>query len=153
MKMKKTSPVKYVILDNIRSAFNVGSIFRTSDAAGDCNIIICGMTATPENPKVLKTSLGAEKSVPWKYYKSTIDAIKDLKDENVPIYAIEINNNSVDYQSITFPNPVALIFGHEKMGVSDEALTESDKVIHIPMRGIKKSLNVATTAGIILYAI
>lgn len=141
----------YIVLDNIRSAFNVGSIFRTSDGAGKCEILICGISPTPDNPKVLKTSLKSEKSVPWSYFSKTTEAIEYLREKNIPIYSVEEHEKSIDYKNIEYPPEVAFVFGHEKRGVEDELLLQSDKIIHIPMSGIKRSLNVAVCAGIIIY--
>lgn len=143
----------HVVLDNIRSAYNVGSIFRTADATGCAMLHICGLSAYPPNLKLEKTALGAIESVPWKYYKNTQEALSQLQKQNIPIFAIEKTQNSADYTSTTYPDPLALILGHEIHGVSEFALDAADKIIHIPMHGKKSSLNVATAAGIILYEV
>ena len=144
-----------VVLDNVRSAFNVGSIFRTADASGSVEIYLCGITPTPENTKVLKTSLGAERTVKYKYFKNTLEAIQKLKKQNTPIYSIEIEKGSIHFQKFNyFPNKIehiALVFGHELNGVSQPALDISDKIVHIPMGGTKESLNVAITASILIF--
>lgn len=146
-----------IVLDNVRSAFNVGSIFRTADAAGNVEIYLCGITPTPENPKVLKTSLGAEKSVKWGYFKDTLEATKKLKDEKTPIYSVELTKESKHFQKFKyFPkkvNKVALIFGHELNGISQPILDISDDRIYIPMQGIKESLNVGITASILIFEV
>ena len=143
----------YVILDNIRSAFNVGSFFRTADAVGGCTLFLCGITATPENPKLIKTALGAANSVPWRYFSNTMEAINDLKKRNIPIFSVELTDQAQHFQKIKYPNELALVFGHERKGVAQPILDLSDEHIYIPMNGIKESLNVATSAGIILYEV
>ncbi len=143
----------YVILDNIRSAYNVGSIFRTSDGAGDCEILICGISPTPEHNKVAKTSLGSTDSVPWKYFKTTEEAIEHVKSMNIPIYSIEITPEAQEYTQVKYPQDIAIVLGHETEGVGRRILEISDKHIYVPMRGKKESLNVATVAGIVIYEI
>lgn len=142
---------RYIVIDNIRSAYNVGSIFRTADGAGSCEILICGISPTPEHIKVKKTALGAHENIPWKYFKSTNLAIEYLKEKNIPVWAVEIDKNAVHFQKIKYPKDVAFILGHETEGIKKNILEKSDRIIYIPMNGQKNSLNVATCAGIILY--
>jgi len=141
----------HIILDNIRSAFNVGSVFRTADAVGSAKLYLCGITATPENIKLRKTALGATETVQWQYHESTIEAVNELKAQNIPIFAIELTPQAEHFQTIIYPHEVALVFGHEKRGISQPVLDLCDLHVMIPMNGIKESLNVATTAGIIMY--
>jgi tRNA G18 (ribose-2'-O)-methylase SpoU len=142
----------HLVLDNIRSAFNVGSIFRTADGAGSVEkIYLCGITTPIDNPKLEKTALGATDMVDSEHYDTTMEAIEELKERNIPIYSIELDDNSENFQEIEYPNEVAFVFGHEKNGVDPEILKISDKIVEIPMRGMKESLNVANTASIILY--
>jgi tRNA G18 (ribose-2'-O)-methylase SpoU len=142
----------HIVLDNIRSAFNVGSIFRTADGAGSVKkIYLCGMTTDIDNPKLDKTALGATETVHSEHYDETIEAIEEIKDQGIPIYSIELTDDAQDFQKIKYPPKVAFIFGHEKRGVESEILSKSDKKIYIPMRGLKESLNVANCASIILY--
>ncbi|MDX9739022.1 MAG: RNA methyltransferase [Candidatus Dojkabacteria bacterium] len=144
----------YIILDNIRSAFNVGSIFRSADGAGSVKkIYLCGMTTDIDNPKLNKTALGATDMIPSEHYDSTQEAIDELKEIGIPIYAVELTDDAQHFQKIQYPNKVALLFGHEKRGVSDDILERVDEKIYIPMRGKKESLNVANCASIILYEI
>jgi len=143
----------YIVLDNIRSAYNVGSIFRSADGAGNCEILICGISPTPKHPKVEKTSLGSTKAIKWKYFKTALDSILYLNTKNIPIYSIELTSESIPYNSIEYPETVAIVLGHETEGINREILKISEKKISIPMRGKKESLNVATVAGIILYEI
>lgn len=112
---------------------------------------ICGMSAYPPNLKLEKTALGTLETVPWKYYHTTKEAVEGLRNEGIPVFAIELTPKSVDYRKVTYPQPVALVFGHEINGVSDLVLDIADSIIHVPMRGIKSSLNVATAGGILMY--
>ena len=142
----------HIVLDNIRSAFNVGSIFRSSDGAGSVErIYLCGITSPIDNPKLEKTALGALDYIPSEHYDTTEEALEELKEQNIPIYSVELADDSEDFQNFKYPNEFALVFGHEKKGVDDEILKLSDKIISIPMRGKKESLNVANTASIVLY--
>jgi tRNA G18 (ribose-2'-O)-methylase SpoU len=149
--MKKTDIRLHIVLDNVRSAFNVGSIFRSADAVGGAKLYLCGMTATPENIKIHKTALGAEEFVPWKHYKTTLEAVKEIKATGIPVYSVELAPNNEHFQKIKYPSPLALVFGHERNGVSQLVLDLSDKIIFIPMGGVKESLNVANSASIIMF--
>ena len=144
-----------IILDNVRSAFNVGSVFRTADAAQNTQIYLCGITPTPDNPKICKTSLGAEKTVKWEYFSNTLLAIEKLKETNIPIYSVEVTKQSKHFQTFNYfkqnEEKIALVFGHEINGVSQPVLDLSDDFIYIPMGGVKESLNVATTASILIF--
>lgn len=142
-----------VVIDNVRSAYNVGSIFRTADGAGNCEIYICGISPTPEHIKVGKTALGATKSVPWKYFKTTSQALDAIRKENIEIISIETGDNAIDYREYSYPQTVAIVLGHETDGVDANILKKSDRIVSIPMRGEKNSLNVASAAAIILYEI
>jgi tRNA G18 (ribose-2'-O)-methylase SpoU len=142
----------HIVLDNIRSAFNVGSIFRSADGAGSVKkIYLCGITADKDNPKLEKTALGALEMVESEHYENTIDAIEELKSKNIPVYTVELTEDAEDFQKIEYPQKFALVFGHEKRGVQEDILEISDKKVYIPMRGYKESLNVANCASILLY--
>ncbi len=144
----------HVVLDNIRSVFNVGSIFRSSDGAGSVEkIYLCGMTTPIDNPKLEKTALGATEMVASEHYDTTKEALEELRSQNIPIYSIELTDDAENFQSIDYPEELAIILGHEKVGVDPDILEESDKKIFVPMRGKKESLNVANCASIILYEI
>ncbi|HCC67782.1 TPA: RNA methyltransferase [Patescibacteria group bacterium] len=144
----------HIVLDNIRSAFNVGSIFRSCDGVGSVEkIYLCGMTTDTDNPKLHKTALGAIDMIDSQYYDKTVKALEELKDQNIPIYAVELTDNAKHFQKFDYPKEFALIFGHEKQGISKKILDICDNVIYIPMRGMKKSLNVANAASIILYEV
>jgi 23S rRNA (guanosine2251-2'-O)-methyltransferase len=144
----------HIVLDNIRSAFNVGSIFRSADGAGSVEkIYLCGITANIDNPKLEKTALGALQTVPSEHYDTTLDALEELKDRNIPIYAVELTEDAENFQEIEYPEQVAIVLGHEKKGIKDEILDKCDRKIMVPMRGLKESLNVANCASIVLYEI
>lgn len=140
-----------IVLDNIRSVHNVGAIFRTCDGAGVDEIILCGITPTPEHKKVHKTALNAENYVKWQYFAETKDAIAYLKENNFVIYSVEQSKSSKMLNSIEFSNKTAFIFGNEITGVSPSIMELSDLTVEIPMVGKKNSLNVSTCVGIITY--
>lgn len=149
------------VLDNIRSVYNVGSIFRTADGAGIEKLYLCGITPTPLNKignprkKMEKVALGAEKSVEWEKKDSTVECLKKIKEKGFTIYAVEESSNSVLYDSIDTSSinkeKLVLVFGNEVEGLNDKIIDIADKVIEIPMRGIKNSLNVSISFGIIAY--
>ncbi|MEK7629225.1 MAG: RNA methyltransferase [Patescibacteria group bacterium] len=143
----------YLILHNIRSAYNVGAIFRTADAVGVSKIYIGGYTPTPENPKVAKTSLGAENSVKWEKYFNTWKLVEELKSKNIKVVALEQSKESQDYRKFKPKFPLAVVVGNEVKGLSPNILKRVDSVWHIPMRGKKESLNVTVATGVFLYKI
>lgn len=142
-----------VILDNVRSLNNIGSVFRTCDAFLIEKIFLCGITATPPNKEIHKTALGATESVDWEYAESTLSVVERLKSEGVRIISIEQTEKAVmlnDFQ----PEPAvkyAIIFGNEVKGVEQEVVSASDGVIEIPQYGTKHSLNVSVSAGIVIW--
>ncbi len=145
----------HIVLDNIRSVFNVGSIFRSADGAGYVEkIYLCGITTPIDNPKLEKTALGATEMIKSEHYDTTQEALEEIEDLGIPIYSIEIGEDAENFQKIKYPNEIAIIFGHEKRGISEEIINKyCDKEIMIPMRGMKESLNVANCATAILYEI
>lgn len=144
----------YVVLDNIRSAYNVGSIFRTAEGAGVEKIYLCGHTPTPidrfgrKRKDISKVSLGAD--VKWEYRKDILPLINELKNEAVKVVSVEQDKRSIDYKNIKLKN-VAYIFGNEVNGLDKEVLSQSDLIVEIPMKGKKESLNVAVSVGIVLF--
>lgn len=142
-----------IILDNVRSQNNVGSVFRTSDAFRVEKIYLCGITSTPENREVHKTALGAEDAVAWEYVKETADVITKLKAEGYRIYAIEQAENSMSLEtlSIEMTGKYALVFGNEVKGVQQEVIDNSDACVEIPQFGTKHSFNISVTVGIVLW--
>lgn len=144
-----------VVLDNIRSQHNTGSVFRTADAFRVDGILLCGITATPPNREIQKTALGATESVSWKYHESTVETIKELKSQGYIIIAAEQAVGSItpeEFKPVTGLK-YALIFGNEVMGVEDEVMNLCDYCIEIPQTGTKHSLNVSVSAGILLWEI
>lgn len=142
-----------MICDSIRSLYNVGSIFRTSDALGVKKIYLCGITGTPEQKGVLKVSLGAENSVSWEYCKNAWQLVDKLKKQGFRIVSLELTGDSKNVKLFKPKFPLALIVGNEVDGVSPTLLKRSDAVVHIPMKGIKESLNVSVAFGIATYEI
>lgn len=142
-----------VVLDDIRSLHNIGSVFRTADAFLIEKIYLCGITATPPNKEIHKTALGATETVVWEYAKDVLEVIEKLKSEKVAVYAIEQVENSVmlnDFQ-IQEGQKYALVFGNEVKGVAQEAIHASNGVIEIPQLGTKHSLNISVSAGIVIW--
>lgn len=142
-----------VVLDNIRSLNNIGSVFRTSDAFLVKKIILCGITATPPHRDIQKTALGATDSVDWEYSKKTIDAIKKLKDDNWKIISVEQAENSTMLEDfkINKTDKYVLVFGNEVNGVDQNVIDISDACIEIPQFGTKHSLNISVSAGIVIW--
>jgi tRNA G18 (ribose-2'-O)-methylase SpoU len=142
-----------VLLDDIRSLHNVGSIFRSADGAHVEQLFLCGITGTPPRNEIRKTSLGAEESIPWTYYKNAVEAIHKLKANGYQIIALEQTTHSFDYSSVEYRFPLCLIIGHEFNGIQDHLLELVDYAVDIPMYGIKQSLNVSVAFGIAIYEI
>lgn len=143
-----------IVCDNIRSALNVGSVFRSADAFGVAEIILCGITAQPPHKEILKTALGATMTVPWRFVESVVDEIHALKSQQTTIIGIEQTLQSSNIQEYQWTErKFAVILGNELEGISDEVLPLLDACVEIPQFGSKKSLNVAVAAGIVLYDI
>jgi tRNA G18 (ribose-2'-O)-methylase SpoU len=152
-KQLKKMPVK-VVLDNVRSGSNVGSVFRTSDAFAVNEILLCGITACPPDREILKTALGATESVEWRHFNSTLDAINELRESGYKVYAIEQSDVSVFLNQFSFDmenERLALIFGNEVKGVDEALIPLLDGCLEIPQLGTKHSLNVSVCAGIVLW--
>ena len=152
-----------IVLDNIRSIHNVGSIFRTADAVNIEKIYLCGITPTPlddfgrKRIQFTKVSLGAEDSIRWEKYKQTFRTIDNLKRQGYKILAIEINKKSVPYYKINLSEKqqkkTVLVLGHEIKGLSQTILKRTDKILEIPMLGQKKSLNVSVAFGVVVFSL
>ena len=141
-------------MDNIRSSYNVGSIFRTSDGFKIDELHLCGITPTPKNNKILKTSLGAEKSVHWTYYRNALDITKKKINSGYQIISLEIDNNSIPIHKLykkTIGNKILLILGNETSGIDPDLRALSNMLIYIPMMGNKKSFNVTIAFGIAAF--
>jgi len=149
--------MKYLILENIRSAYNVGAIFRTADGAGVSKIFLVGYTPAPTDrfgrvqPEIQKTSLGASQEIPWEHTNDVVTVLNSLQSDGVSVAAVEQGGNAVSLSDFEVPEKVAYVVGNEVDGVSKAALTLADTIVEIPMLGTKESLNVSVAAGIILY--
>ena len=142
-----------VVLDNIRSGLNVGAIFRTCDAFSIEALYLCGITVQPPHTEIMKTALGATESVAWQYFKNADLAFSEIKEKGYSIIAIEQTDASISLGEIDINAklPFALVFGNEMRGIAPDVLLKCDSSIEIPQSGIKHSLNVATSAGIVLW--
>lgn len=142
-----------VVLDNIRSLHNIGSVFRTSDAFRVECIYLCGITAVPPHPEMHKTALGAEFTVDWKYVNNAVEAVDNLKKDGYTVYSVEQAEGSIMLENIKLdPNrKYAVVLGNEVKGVQQEVIDHSDGCIEIPQYGTKHSLNVSVTAGIVIW--
>ena len=142
-----------VVLDNVRSLNNIGSIFRTADAFRIEEVLLCGITARPPHKDIRKTALGATESVAWRYFEQTQEALNDLRSKNYKIAAVEQAENAYalnDFE-VDLSQGLAVVFGHEVQGVAQEVVDLCDAVIEIPQFGTKHSLNVSVSAGIVLW--
>lgn len=153
-KNSQKNPV-IAVLENIRSAYNVGSVFRTADAFLLQAIYITGYTCIPPHKEIRKTALGAEETVDWKHFTNAPEAIKHLKDDGYKVYAVEQAMNSLLLQKVAFKTDekIAVIFGNEVTGVEQDTILQCDGCIEIPQLGMKHSLNIATAAGVVLWEI
>ena len=144
-----------IVLDNVRSQNNVGSIFRTADAFLVEAMYLCGITAQPPHRDIQKTALGATESVPWKYFPTTLDAVKELKSNGVTLIAVEQVEGAIMLQDLIIEplKKYALIFGHEINGISQEIVDLCNFCIEIPQFGAKHSFNIAVSAGIVLWEV
>lgn len=150
VKQKKRIPI-VALLENVRSLYNVGSIFRSSDAILLEKLYLCGITGCPPRKEITKTALGAEVLVPWEYRDEAIKVIKELKSQGVQIVACELAHGAVKYNEAIYKFPCCFIFGHEVEGISDELMKLVDISIQVPMLGRANSLNVATCYGVVMY--
>ena len=150
----KEAPKKpiVVVMDQIRSMHNVGSVFRTSDAFLIAGICLCGITPQPPHRDINKTALGATESVDWMYYEQTTEAVKALKNQGYTIYAVEQTEGSLPLNKVEKTEmPVAFVFGNEVDGVDEDVIALCDGVIEIPQWGMKHSLNISVAAAIVLW--
>jgi tRNA G18 (ribose-2'-O)-methylase SpoU len=141
------------VLENIRSLWNVGSVFRTADAVRLEQLHLCGYTGHPPRPEIAKTALGATETVPWSYWSRSADALEYLREHGYQILALELTTHSRPLAEIELRAPLALVVGNEVSGVSDEALALCDAAMEIPMDGAKESLNVSVAFGVAAFAL
>ena len=143
----------HLVLDNLRSAFNVGSLFRTADTARIERVLTCGYTAHPPHPRLEKTALGTLEFVNTEHFDTTVDAVSSLKDRGVPVWALETTSRSKNYVDLSFPRPIALVLGNEALGVDRQIIELCDEVVEIPVFGYKNSLNVASACSVVVFEI
>jgi len=151
---KKVEKIPFMlVMDNVRSLHNIGSLFRTADAFRLEGIYLCGITATPPHREIHKTALGATESVHWEYHKETTDAISELKEKGYLILSVEQAEGAVllDQVQLSDNQKYALVFGHEIRGVDQRVVDMSDQCIEIPQYGTKHSLNISVAAGIVIW--
>jgi 23S rRNA (guanosine2251-2'-O)-methyltransferase len=154
--MRKEYPATHsivAILQSVEYPANVGSIFRIADAAALDELILCGITPTPENPTVAKVGRGKHTRVPWRYVEDTAQAIAEVKAEGYRVYALELTADAVPYHTIQWPENVCLVVGHEDHGVTKATLALCDEAVFLPMWGKGASLNVHVALGILVYQI
>lgn len=142
-----------IILDNVRSMYNVGSVFRTADAFRIEKIYLCGITSVPPHPEIHKTALGAEESVDWEYSSSTVDIVDKLKNEGYHVFSVEQAEGSIMLNDFVLDDitKLAIVMGNEVKGVDQEVINHSDGCLEIPQYGTKHSLNVSVTSGILMW--
>ena len=152
---KSASKIPLVlVLDNVRSMNNIGSVFRTADAFLLQGIYLCGVTATPPHREIQKTALGATESVNWKHYPTTIDAVNDLKKDGFTVYAVEQAENSTMLDRLNLTDKrIALVFGNEVSGVEQSVINACSVCIEIPQYGTKHSINLAVSVGIVVWEV
>jgi 23S rRNA (guanosine2251-2'-O)-methyltransferase len=143
----------YVIADNIRSSFNVGSLFRTSDCIGVRELILTGYTSSPEDDKTKKTAMGADQHMRWKWVSHASDAIRSLQDQNIPVVAVETFASEPTIHDFNFPKPAAILLGNEKYGLNPDLIAMCDYKVRIPLSGVKNSLNIGVALGVCGYEI
>ncbi|MDP3920997.1 MAG: RNA methyltransferase [Candidatus Omnitrophota bacterium] len=149
---QKRFPLPFsIVLNDIRSLYNVGSIFRTADGIGIAKIWLCGITGCPPDTQISKTALGAENTVAWKYQRYAMDALRLEKEQGAEIVLLEQLAESIPYHEFRPRRPVCLVLGNEITGVSEELLELCDRAVEIPMAGLKNSLNVTVAFGIVAY--
>lgn len=148
----KRNPI-YLILDEVIDTYNIGSLFRLSDAVGVTKMYLCGNMEYPPSSRVHKAAVGTENWVPWEKANTTLDVIKKLKQEGVEVIAVEQDSRSISYKNLRPNFPVAVVVGNETTGISKEVLDECDKIVELPMIGINNSFNVWGSAAVIAYKI
>ena len=146
-------PEIHIVLDRLRSAHNVDNIFRLADAVGANEIICCGYTAAPPHPKLVKTAMGADKTVPFRSFPTAADALRELKAEGCKAVAVETLETACDAWKFDYPDKIALLLGNEALGISPDALELCDAAVSLPMFGTKVSINVGNCAAVVLYMI
>ena len=151
--MTEYKPKITIVLDRLRSAHNTGNIFRLADAVGAHEIIACGYTPAPPHPKLEKTAMGADKYVQCRHFNSSLEAVNALRKEGIKmIMAVETIDNAVPAWEMDYKYPLALVFGNEALGISEDTIKACDGAVNLPMFGSKKSINVGNCAAVVLYS-
>ena len=143
----------YCLVEDVRSLYNVGSIFRTSDAVKLNKIYLTGFTGFPPRREIEKTALGSTESVPWEHFEQTNVAIQELKNSNIKLVALEHTSESIPYNEFEYDFPICLMLGNEVDGLSEETIAQADYSVEIPMFGLKQSLNVSVAFGVVMFHI
>ncbi|MEZ4872555.1 MAG: TrmH family RNA methyltransferase [Bdellovibrionales bacterium] len=149
-KQRETFPLK-IVLENIRSSFNVGSIFRAAECMGVQQLILTGYTSGPENQKTVKTTMNTHNYIDWISFPTTSEAVVNLKNQGYTVYAVETAEPSENLADCEFPEHSAIVFGNERFGLNGETLSLCDRIVRIPMLGVKNSLNVANACSMVMY--
>ena len=150
LKNEQRFPI-YCLVEDVRSLYNVGSIFRTSDAVKLSKLFLTGFTGFPPRREIEKTALGSTESVPWQHYKNTSDAIHELKNNNIKLIALEHTSESIPYNQFEYEFPFCLLLGNEVEGLSEKTIEKIDYSVDIPMFGLKQSLNVSVAYGVVIF--
>ncbi|MCC7262203.1 MAG: RNA methyltransferase [Candidatus Latescibacteria bacterium] len=143
----------YLVLDNLRSAFNVGSLFRTADTARLAGILTCGYTAHPPHPKLDKTALGTLAFIPTTHFATTLEAVESFRAQGIAVWGVETTSQSRNHTEVQYPRPLALVLGNEALGVERPVLEACDELVQIPMYGFKNSLNVAAAGAVVVFEV
>lgn len=154
VKKIKKNPV-YIIVDNVLDTYNIGAIFRLADAVAAQGVLLCGGSETPPHSRIMKASINTTEWVSWEYFRTAKEAIKFLRQDvpDIKIYAVELDEKSVPYDSVDYVLPVGVVVGHESAGVSQETMAVCDSIVEIPMWGVNKSMNVMVSLAIVLFEV
>lgn len=153
MNEESNLPPVHGLLENVRSLWNVGSIFRSADGAGVGRLYLCGFTGHPPRDEIAKTALGAQDAVPWEYWSRAAEACRWLRENDYQVLALDTGDDAVPVEEVSLRAPVAFVVGHEITGVSAETRAECEGVVSLPMHGMKDSLNVAVAFGVAAYTL
>jgi len=146
-------PEIHIVLDRLRSAHNTGNIFRLADAVGAAEVVCCGYTPAPPHPKLVKTAMGADKTVPFRSFPTAAEALRSLISEGCRAVAVETVPGAADAWVFDYPDKLALVFGNEALGIAEDALALCGSAVSLPMFGTKVSINVGNCAAVVLYMI
>lgn len=150
----KKNPI-YIVLDNVLDTYNIGAVFRLTDAIAAEKVILCAGSETPPNHRIKKASINTTEWVSWEYFPTAMEAVRHLREtvEGIQVVAVELDERSVPYDTIAYSFPIAIVVGHETDGVSEEVMATADHIVELPMYGVNISLNVMVSLGITLYKV